>query len=144
PGQLRMFNNLAFDNAEGNYLFGSSSVTTQAVFANNVSFWTSTTADKSDKTVGTEVSSSNAFWDAAKTPPSINGKGLSVTAGDFATPLAPARVTRGTNGSLDFSAFALAGGSDLRNAGVMPPGSPPFDAASHYSGAPDLGPVEVR
>ncbi|HEX6245358.1 MAG TPA: right-handed parallel beta-helix repeat-containing protein, partial [Polyangiales bacterium] len=94
PGAIRMFNNLAFDNAEGNFLFGSSSVTTQAVFANNVSFWSSTAADQSDKTMGMEVAGSNAFWDTGKSPPSVSAKGLSVTAADFASAPGVASVAR--------------------------------------------------
>jgi hypothetical protein len=144
PGAIRMFNNLAFDNAEGNFLFGSSSVSTEAVFANNVSFWTSLAADKSDKTMGSELSSSNAFWDASKSQPSINGKGLIVTAADFAAALTSPSLTRAADGSLNLAPFALAQGSDLANAGVTPPGTLPFAAAGYYVGAPDLGAVELH
>ncbi len=144
PGKIQLFNDLAFDNVEGNFLFGDSSTTTQAVFANDVSFWTSTGSDTSDKTIGTSVANSNAFWDASKSQPSINGKGLLVTAADFATMLAAPSVPRKADGSPDFSAFALASGSDLRDAGVTPPGTLPFDAASYYVGTPDLGAVEAR
>jgi hypothetical protein len=108
-----------------------------------VSFWTSTGSDQSDKTVGTDVSSSNAFWDSSKSQPSINGKGLVVTAADFAASLGTATVARNTDGSLNLSPFALATSSDLRNAGILPPGTLPFDAA-YYVGTPDLGAVESR
>jgi hypothetical protein len=144
PGALRVFNCLAFDNVEGNFKFGDSSTSTAAVFANDVSFWTGTGSAQSDKTVGTDVSSSNAFWDSSKSQPSINGKGLVVTAADFAAALTGATVKRNADGSLDLSAFRLASGSDLTNAGVVPPGSLPFDAPSYYAGAPDLGAVEAR
>ena len=67
-----------------------------------------------------------------------------VTAADFAAPLTGATVKRNADGSVDLSAFRLASGSDLTNAGVVPPGSLPFDAPSYYAGAPDLGAVEAR
>ena len=53
-----------------------------------------------------------------------------------------ATVTRNADGSPNLTAFRLATGSDLVNAGVMPPGTLPFDAAGYYVGAPDLGAVE--
>jgi hypothetical protein len=144
PGAIRLFNNLAFDNAQGNFSFGSSSVSTEAVFANNISFWTSLDSDQSDKTVGTDLANSNAFWDASKGQPSSNGKGLIVSAADFARPLASVSVTRNPDGSLNFAPFSLAAGSDLLNAGTSPAGALPFESASYYVGVPDLGAVEAR
>src|SRR5947199_121302 len=44
-----------------------------------------------------------------------------------------------SGGSSNLSAFRLASGSDLANAGVVPGGTPPFDASSYYVAAPDLG-----
>ena len=100
PGAIRLSNNLAFDNADANYRFGDNSTTTKAVFTNNVSFWTSTSNDKSDKTVGTDVSNSNCWWDTSSSPNSKNGKGLVVDAGDFAHALTNPSITRAADGSL--------------------------------------------
>ena len=89
-------------------------------------------------------SSTNCWWDKSKSQPSLNSKGLVVTAADFASSLAkpPAAIPRASDGSLDLSFFRLAAGSDLLNAGVVPAGALPYDAAAVYSGAPDLGAVE--
>jgi hypothetical protein len=141
PGAIRLSNTLAFDNAEGNYKFGDNSTTTSAVFSNNVSFWTGGSA-QSDKTIGTDAGNSNCWWNTGGTPQSTNGKGLQVSAADFAHPLADPTLKRNADGSIDFSPFALAAGSDLLNAGVMPAGDLPFDT-SYYVGTPDLGAVEA-
>lgn len=138
PGAIRLSNNLSIDNENTNYMFGSSSVTTQAVFTNNVSFRT-TAAGSNDKTIGNEVSNSNCWWNGA----TVNGKGLSVSAADFTGSVANPTIARGADGSLDFSPWKLASGSDLIGAGVMPAGSLPFDA-SYYQGVPDLGAVETQ
>ena len=145
PGAIRLSNTLAFDNADGNYKFGDNNTSTMAVFTNNVSFWTTTSA-QSDKAIGTDASSTNCWWDKSKSQPSINAKGLAVTAADFASSLAspPATIPRAADGSLDLSFFRLASGSDLVNAGAVPAGALPFDATSAYAGAPDLGAVESR
>jgi hypothetical protein len=113
------------------------------VFTNNVSFWTSTASTQSDKAVGTDAGSTNAWWDDEESQPSINGKGLIVTAADFASSLAAPSITRNPDGSPKFTPFALAAGSDLVNAGQVPAGALPFEAASYYSGLPDLGAVET-
>jgi hypothetical protein len=141
PGAIRLSNTLAFDNAEGNYKFGDNSTSTSAVFSNNVSFWTGGSA-QSDKTVGTDAGNSNCWWNTGGAPASTNGKGLQVSAADFAHPLASPTVKRNADGSIDFSPFALAAGSDLLNAGVVPAGDLPFDK-SYYVGTPDLGAVET-
>jgi hypothetical protein len=145
PGAIRLSNNLAFDNVEGNFKFGDSGTTTQAVFTNNASFWMATSGAQSDKTVGTDVSNSNCWWDTGKTPQSQNGKGLAVSATDFASSLASPAIARNADGSLDFSPFALSASSDLLDAGVVPSpaASLPFDA-TYYRGNPDLGAVESR
>ena len=80
PGAIRLSNTLAFDNALGNYKFGDNSTTTQALFTNDVSFWTASSGQQSDKTVGTDVSNSNCWWNTGTTPKSVNGKGLQVSA----------------------------------------------------------------
>lgn len=141
PGAIRLSNNLSFDNTAGNYVFGNGSTTTQSVFTNNVSLWTSGSGAKSDQVKGNDVSDSNCGWNTSKSPTSINGKGLVVTTEDFAGSLSNPSLKRAANGSLDLTVFALAGGSDLINAGVVPSGELPFDA-SYYHGKPDLGAVE--
>ncbi|HET9931124.1 MAG TPA: hypothetical protein VFQ35_10575 [Polyangiaceae bacterium] len=143
PGAIRLSNNLAFDNVEGNFKFGDNSTMTAAVFTNNVSFWT-TSGAQSDKAVGTDAGSSNAWWDKSKSQPSVNAKGLVVTAQDFASSLASVKVTRNADGSPNLSVFSLAAGSDLLNAGKLPDGALPFDAAAYYVGVPDLGAVEAK
>jgi hypothetical protein len=144
PGAIRLSNSLAFDNAEGNFKFGDNGTSTAAVFTNNVSFWTATSGAQSDKAIGTDAGSSNAWWDKSKSQPSVNAKGLIVTAQDFANSLANPKVARNADGSLNFAIFGLASGSDLVNAGKLPDGALPFDAASYYVGTPDLGAVEAR
>jgi hypothetical protein len=144
PGAIRLANNLAFDNAEGNFKFGDNATPTQAVFTNNVSFWTATSSAQSDKAIGTDVSMSNCWWDKSKSQPSINGKGLIVTAADFAGSLTSPTITRAADGSLVLTSFRLAAGSDLANAGAIPAAPLPFDAAGYYLGTPDLGAVESQ
>lgn len=143
PGAIRLVNNLAFDNAEGNYKFGDNSTPTQAVFTNNVSFWTSLDADMTDKYVGTDVSGSNCWWDKSKSQPSINAKGLVVKASDFASSLLNPQVKKMPDGSPDFSAFNLSAGSPLVNAGVLPTGTLPYNASDYYRNGADLGAVEL-
>jgi len=143
PGAIRLSNTLSFDNADGNYRFGDNSTPTQAVFTNNVSFWT-LSSTQSDKTVGDDAGGSNCFWSSSGTPASKSAKGLTVSAADFAAPLGKATVTRATDGTLDFSPFALAPASPLINAGVMPAAPLPFDAAAYYRSMPDLGAVEAK
>ncbi|HET9955738.1 MAG TPA: hypothetical protein VFQ61_14590 [Polyangiaceae bacterium] len=142
PGAIRLSNNLAFDNAEGNFKFGDNSTNTAAVFTNNVSLWTSTGSTQSDKAMGTDVANSNVWWDKSKS--SVNAKGLVATSADFASSLTTPKLSRAADGSLDFSTFSLASGSDLANAGVVPEGSLPFEPADYYLGAPDLGAEETR
>jgi len=135
PGAIRLINNLSVDNAGGNFVFGSGS---QAVFTNNVSLWTSTSNVKNDSVAGNDVSNSNCWWKSSK---SSNGKGLTVSAEDFMSPLGNPTIGRNPDGSLDFTPFMLAPGSDLIAAGVVPDGTLPFDAA-YYHDTPDLGAVE--
>ena len=141
PGAIRLSNALSFDNVAGNYSFGDSSTPTLAVFTNDVSFYTGGTAH-SDKTLGTDTASSNCWWSTSGSSGSQNAKGLRVSAADFAHSLANPTLTRAADGSLDLTVFALAQGSDLIDAGVVPPGGLPFDVA-YYRGLPDLGAVET-
>lgn len=144
PGKIQVSNNLAFDNTQGNYKFDAG----VSMFWNNISFITSAGTQVSDKHVGTDVESSNCWWDKSKKEPSISGKGLVVTAADFATDLSkytkqalsPKRLS---DSSLDLSAFGLASASDLINAGsVVPSSSLPAGVSYSVKGVPDLGPVE--
>jgi ribulose-5-phosphate 4-epimerase/fuculose-1-phosphate aldolase len=52
-------------------------------------------------------------------------------------------LVRAADGSLDLSVFALAPGSDLVDAGAVPPGELPFDA-NYYRARPDVGAVELQ
>lgn len=142
PGAIRMSNNLSIDNAEGNFNFGDNSTPTAAVFTNNVSFWTAPSKAQSDKHIGIDAANSNCWWDKSKAPYSINGRGLVVTAADFAASLANPKVARRADGAPDMSAFGLSKGSKLIDAGVLPAGDLPFAADRYYRGAPDLGAVE--
>jgi hypothetical protein len=76
-----------------------------------------------DGVTGDDVMQSNCWWKASK---SACGKGLSVGSDD---------------GGLSLTGVALASGSDLLNAGVVPSTKLPFDLST-FHGAPDLGPVE--
>ncbi|HEV8549385.1 MAG TPA: right-handed parallel beta-helix repeat-containing protein [Polyangiaceae bacterium] len=143
PGAIALSNNLAFDNVEGNFKFGDNSTPTDAVFTNNLSFWTTTSGTQSDKAIGTDAGT-NAWWDESKAQARIAAKNIVVAASDFASSLANAKPTRNADGSLNFAPFALAAGSALVNAGVVPAGALPFDAASYYAGAPDVGAVELE
>jgi hypothetical protein len=142
PGAIRISNTLAFDNVAGNYKFGDNSTKTQAVFTNNVSFWTTSSDTQSDKTNGDDAGQSNCFWSNSGTPSSRSASGLMVSASDFAMPLTAAMVVRAADGSPDFGPFALAPSSQLIGAGVMPAGELPFPS-SYYRGKPDLGAVET-
>jgi pectate disaccharide-lyase len=146
PGNIIMANNLAFDNAQGNYKFGDNSTATTTEYYNNISLWTSLSADVADKYIGTDYANSNVWWNSAKSAgaTSINAIGLQGYTDDFTTDLTTlTNVNRTSNGDLDFSVFALASGSDLINAGTVPNTLVPFTVAAAYVGNPDLGPVEA-
>lgn len=133
PGSIRLSNNLAFDNTAGNYRFGDGAQT-KALFTNNVSFWSAPTRAKSDKVLGTDVSSSNRWW---------QGSGGTVTSRDFALSLTKPVITRAADGTLDLSIFRLAPTSRLIDAGIVPSAPLPFDV-KYYRGRPDLGAVETQ
>jgi hypothetical protein len=143
PGAIRLSNNLAFDNVEGNFKFGDSGTVTAAVFTNNVSFWTSTSGTQSDKALGTDTPGTNAWWDESKATSTVASTSIVVTAADFASSLVAPSIARQADQSPNFAPFALATTSDLVDAGAVPPGDLPFDAASYYKSAPDLGAVEL-
>ena len=135
PGAIRISNTLSFDNAQANYRFGDNSTPTQAVFTNNVSFRSAAGGD-GDKHVGSDVANSNVW------SPNQNAQAPSVSAADFAGSLADPTLARNPDGSIDFSPFRPATGSDLINAGAVPAGELPFDP-TYYRGMPDLGAVET-
>lgn len=136
PGAIRLSNTLSVDNGASNYRFGDNATPTQAVFTNNVSFRTSAGGDD-DKHIGSDVANSNAW------SPNQNAQAPAVSGADFAHPLANPSISRNADGSIDFSPFALAAGSNLINAGALPAGELPFDA-TYYVGDPDLGAVEAQ
>ena len=67
-----------------------------------------------------------------------------MAASDFAHSLSSPALAWNADGSPSFEAFGLAAASQLLNAGSVPAGELPFDAAGYYVGAPDLGAVEKR
>lgn len=140
PGAIRMVNNLAFDNVEGNFNFGTNSIATAAIFANNLSFWTGGTS-ASDKTLGQDLGQSNCWWDKSKG--SLNARGLKVTAADFASPLTGRAhlPTWDAAGEIVLTGLRLAPGSKLIDAGTDAGSGLPFPS-SYYRGKPDIGAVE--
>ncbi len=124
PGPITVTNNTSYNNADANFQFREGG---SHVFTNNLSFQ----GKSSDKTIGTLVSNSNVFWANGA---SSNGKGLVVSAADFASLAVPASVGRNADGTPNLGNFlALAAGSDLINAGVTA-------SSITYSGsAPDVG-----
>ena len=142
PGAIQVSNCLAWDNVEGNFMFGSSSVTSSAIFTNNVSLWLSGAAGVNDK-YGVDISGSNCWWNKSNGT-SVSGSGVTCTTADFTNALSAPSVSRKSDGSLDLSYFKLSSSSDLANAGVVPSGTLPFTASSYYIGTPDLGAYETR
>lgn len=130
-GKIHVSNALAFDNAKGNYAFESDA----AVFANDVSHWSSIMVAVDDVAAGEDVSGSNRFWRDGTS---------GVSTADFARPLTPApRLVREQSGDLVMEPFKLAPDSELIDAGVVPDGALPFEAA-YFRGKPDLGAFETR
>lgn len=136
PGPITLVNNTSYNNVVANYNFRAGGT---QVFTNNLSFQ----GGASDSTIGTLVSNSNVFWTNGA---SSNGQGLVVSAADFVSTSAPALVSRNSNNEPDLGNFlALATGSDLLNAGVVPvipTNSAPVTYT--YNGAnPDVGAWEA-
>lgn len=147
PGALRLLNNLAWDNAQGNFKFDSP----EALFLNNVSFFTASGGPgKSDRyggSSGAPTGPSNIFWSTAGKTRARNDRGLAVTAADFVSLTPPSDgFSRTADGSLDLGDFArLAPGSALIDAGAaLDAAGLPFDPAAAYAGPPDLGAREYR
>lgn len=106
PGSIALKNNTSWNNGESNFAFDTGT----HQFTNNLSF----AGTNSDKTSGTDVSSTNVWW---KNNASVNAKGLVASASDFVS-LSPT-VTRNADGSLNLGNFLkLATGSDLIGSGT--------------------------
>ena len=148
PGAIRLFNNLAWDNAQGNYKFDSP----EAVFLNNLSLFTVAGSGKSDRyggPSGAPAGASNIFFSTSGKTRDRNDRDLTVSATSFLTLTPPpGGFARAADGSLDLGDFArLLPDSPLIDAGVLP-GSVylpelPYDPATAYQGAPDLGARET-
>lgn len=106
PGSIQMKNNTSWSNGQSNYAFDKGT----HIFTNNLSFQ----GGASDKTSGTDVSSTNVWW---KNKKSENAKGLLASAEDFVS-LTPS-LTWNSDGSPNLGHFLqLAAGSDLIGAGT--------------------------
>lgn len=106
PGSIKMTNNTSWSNGGSNFAFDAGT----HVFTNNLSF----AGSSSDKTSGTDVSSTNVWW---KNNASTNAKGLVASSADFVS-LTPS-VSRNGDGSFSLGNFLkLASGSDLIGSGT--------------------------
>lgn len=106
PGSIQMKNNTSWANGQSNFAFDVGT----HIFTNNLSFQ----GGASDKTSGTDVSSTNVWW---KNKKSENAKGLLASAEDFVS-LTPT-LTRNSDGFPNLGNFLkLAAGSDLIGSGV--------------------------
>jgi len=147
PGAIRMINNLAFDNVQGNYKFDQAG----PLFYNNISHWTTGNGinDRYGGSSGIATGPSNVFWYASGTPKSKNDQGIILTNASFVSLTAPSGgFTRNDDGSIALGNFGRPiNGSPLVNAGSLPDASVvaelPYVAASYYEGAPDIGVVET-
>ncbi len=144
PGEIRMVNNFAFNNVQGNYKFDRPG----PIFINNLSLWTPSGTGVNDRyggSSGIATGPNNLFW-FNKAP--RNDAGLTVSAASFQSLTAPVGgFARLADGSLDLGRFArLIAASPLIDAGDVPvlpnPGELPFDSVSYYLGDPDIGAVE--
>ncbi|MCM3784188.1 right-handed parallel beta-helix repeat-containing protein [Neobacillus mesonae] len=106
PGSINFKNNTSWSNGRSNFAFDEGT----HIFTNNLSF----AGGASDKTSGTDVSSTNVWW---KNKKSVNAKGLLASAEDFVS-LVPS-VTRDANGKPVLGNFlSLASNSDLIGSGT--------------------------
>jgi hypothetical protein len=148
PGRIRMINNLAFDNARGNFKFDVEG----PLFLNNVSIWTRTNATHSDRhgVSGSPATPSNYWWNKSRKQPNINARGLIVTTRDFLSLTPPADgFQRLEDGSLVLGDFArptttsplIDAGEPLSQLDLSEPWFVPADV---YFGSPDIGPIEKR
>lgn len=144
PGDIRMVNNFAFNNVQGNYKFDRPG----PIFINNLSLWTASGTGVNDRyggSSGIATGTNNVFW-FNKNPK--NDAGLTVSTTSFQSLTAsPGGFARNADGSLNLGGFAkLVTASPLIDAGDVPvlpnPGELPFDPAPYYLGEPDIGAVE--
>jgi hypothetical protein len=152
PGVIWLVNDTAWDNAEGNFKFDNTSA---AVFANDVSLWTTGAgvSDRAGAASGTVVAN-DAFWDKSKkTLWGFGGTARTVSAADFQSLAAPTSfpLPRLPDGSFDLGALGkLTGSSPLVDVGVTPVAPAgagaalPFDPSTSYVGKPDAGAIEAR
>ena len=145
PATIRMINNLAFDNAQGNFKFDQAG----PLFYNNASLWTTGSGinDRYGGSSGIATGPSNCFWYASGTPKSRNDQGIQISAASFVSLTVPAGgFARHTDGSIDLGDFGRpVNGSPLINAGEVPAAlvaELPYGAATYYENAPDIGVVE--
>ena len=149
PAAIRVINNLAFDNVEGNFKFDDAG----PLFYNDISLYTSGSGqnDRYGGNSGIATGPSNLFWfkGSSSRGPSINDQGLSASSASFGTLTPPVGgFTRNADGSINLGNFAhLVGGSPLINAGQLPPADVvtqlPYNASSYYEDAPDIGAIET-
>ena len=143
PGAIRLVNNFAFNNAQGNYKFDLPG----PIFRNNVSLWTTGNGqnDRYGGNSGIATGPTNVFWFASGTPKSRNDRGFSVSAASFVSLAIPAGgFPRLADGALDLGDFGrLVAGHALIDTGELvglPDGDVlPFVTESAYHGLPDIG-----
>jgi hypothetical protein len=145
PGAIRLVNNLAVNNAQGNYKFDLPA----PIFRNNVSLWISGNGqnDRYGGNSGIATGPTNVFWFASGNPKSRNDRGFSVSAASFvslALPTDAGGFPRLADGTLDLGDFGrLVAGHALIDTGELvglPDGDVlPFVTGSAYHGLPDIG-----
>lgn len=147
PAAIQLFNNLAFDNAQGNFKFDAAG----PVFLNNISLYTAGSGqnDRYGGNSGAPTGDSNCFWytGSSSRGPSINDQGIEVSAASFVTlALPPTGFAHHIDGSIDFAGF----GRPLTDSPLIDAGTPPppdvdlvYDPGIIHEGDPDIGLVET-
>jgi pectate disaccharide-lyase len=131
PGAIRLVNNTAWDNVEGNFKFDNTSL---AIFINNLSFWVSSSGQVSDRAAANSgvIKANNCFWDKSK-------KGLigvsgvtSFSSADVQSTAITLPLARNSDGSFNLGTLAkLTSASQLNGTGITP-------SIAAESGIPDL------
>jgi hypothetical protein len=140
PGAIAVVNNLAFNNAQGNFKFDAA----DPLFYNNASLYTagSGTNDRYGGASGAPTGATNCFWYNGG---SINAAGITISAASFLTLAPPAAFARYDDGGLSFGNFARpVAGHRLINGGTLPAGIALPYAAAYYHSTPDIGLIETR